>query len=179
MKYEDLTKEQKDAFHKILKIYNGKVPVHATHFDMGDISASGFIAYVGNGDWKVAWSTGGYSAYVPDVDDLDNMIPIPEKPWYIPEDVAFNSDSKMPSGSSNSYYWIEIPIDRVKIDEASGTVGFMLEEYLKFGLNNDFDRCNLAKANHRIGKKGGNSKEYEVEKMHYYVDQINKNMEVV
>ena len=78
-------------------------------------------------------------------------------------------------GGSSSYYWVEIPLDRVVVDEEKGTVGFMLEEYIKHGLGNDFDRGNLAKANHRVGKKSGNDVSYDVKKMHYYVDQIKKN----
>lgn len=80
-------------------------------------------------------------------------------------------------GDSSGYYWIEIPLDRVVVK--NDRVGFMLEEYIKFGLDNDFDRGNLAKANHRIGSKEGNSIDYDTNKMHYYVNQINKNLGVV
>lgn len=91
------------------------------------------------------------------------------------DSVRGGASEDKPSGSSNSYYWIEIPLDRVKIDTEKGTVGFMLEQYLKFGLDNDFDRCNLAKTNHRIGKKPGNDDTYEIEKLAYYSEQIKKN----
>ena len=85
---------------------------------------------------------------------------------------VYNPKAAAPSGKENSYYWVEMPINAVTIDETNGTIGFMLEEYIKHGLDNDFDRGNLAKANHRLGKKQGNTEEYELDKMHYYVDRI-------
>jgi len=51
----------------------------------------------------------------------------------------------------------------------------MLEEYIKYGLDNDFDRGNLAKTNHRIGKKPGNDDQYELDKLQYYAGQVGKN----
>lgn len=178
MKWNDLTKEEQDFLLELDREY--PMPDGATHFGVEDPSYSTWMILT-----SVSWYTymnDKWVVYAPMESELRDFIQIPDKPWCCPEDnypkdVSLNKPvSNEPSGSSNSYYWIEIPLDRVKIDEEKGVVGFMLEQYLKYGLDNDFDRCNLAKANHRIGRKG-NSKEYEIGKMHYYVDQIDKNFE--
>lgn len=162
-----MTEEQRKHYEKLLKLC-GEPPKRATHFDMNDLSlnswkldSDGYYYMWNNDDHKWKWS-GGVSPYW-------SLVPIPKGN-------SKHDNQKEPSGSANSYYWIEIPLDRVKIDQDKGVVGFMLEQYIKYGLGNDFDRGNLCKANHRIGRKG-NSKEYEISKMHYYVGQIDKNFE--
>ena len=173
MKWSDLTKEQQEFLLELDRNY--PIPDGATHFDMNDPSRSGWIR---ESEGVTEYFLCGESWNEFNVAQNSSiLVQIPDKPWYDPKDVSLNKPvSNEPSGSSNSYYWIEIPLDRVKIDEGKGVVGYMLEDYIKYGLDNDFDRGNLCKANHRIGRKG-NSKEYEIGKMHYYVDQIDKNFE--
>lgn len=94
-----------------------------------------------------------------------------------------NTDTPMPEckpakgskiksdGRSTSYYLTTLPEGAFTLNE-DGSVSFMIEEYIKYGLNNNFDQGNLAKANHRIGKKEGNTEEYDKNKMHHYVDRL-------
>ncbi len=75
------------------------------------------------------------------------------------------------TGGSSNYYLVTLPKEAYTLNE-DGSISFMLEEYIKYGLDNNFDKGNLAKANHRIGKKEGNTLEYDKNKMHHYVDRI-------
>lgn len=77
-------------------------------------------------------------------------------------------------GGKSGYYWVEIPLSKVEINEEKGVVGFMLEEYIEHGLNNDFDQGNIAKCNHRIGKKAGNTDLYDVNK----IDHSNQRLRI-
>ena len=175
MKYTDLTEEQVDHFVEMVE-HCGPIPDGATHFDIGDPTTSTWMRKEGN-KWY-CW-LGVWFVIEPEEGEAEtDFIKIPEKPWYNPSDVKLEKEEpeqNKPSGSSNSYYWVEIPLDRVTIDEDNSTVGFMLEEYIKYGLGNDFDRGNLAKTNHRIGKKPGNDDQYELDKLQYYAGQVKKN----
>ena len=83
---------------------------------------------------------------------------------------------RVPTGGKSDYYLVEIPIDAptLEIDREKGVVRFMLEEYIRYGLNNDFDRGNICKANHRLGNKQGVSVEYDTNKIEHYNNRIRK-----
>lgn len=85
-----------------------------------------------------------------------------------------NLEKVKSDGGKSSYYWVELPLESVKIDNEKGVVGFMLEEYITHGLNNDFDQGTIAKSNHRIGKKAGNSVEYDVNKILHSAERLKK-----
>lgn len=163
-----MTEEQRNSYEQLLD-WCGKSPEGATHFDMNDLGSKSWKMLLG--DYYYIWINEAKEwKRWRHKDSVDwTLVPIPKGN-------AKQDKQKEPSGSANSYYWVEIPLDRVKIDQDKGVVGFMLEQYIKYGLGNDFDRGNLCKANHRIGRKG-NPKDYEISKMHYYVDQIDKNFE--
>ena len=73
-------------------------------------------------------------------------------------------------GGSSSYYLVTLPEGSFSLNK-DGSISFMLEEYIKYGLSNNFDAGNLAKANHRFENKEGNTAKYEKNKMHHYVDR--------
>ena len=76
-------------------------------------------------------------------------------------------------GKASSYYWIELPLsERVVVDTEKGMVGFMVEEIIEHALGNDFDRGNIMKANLRVGKKSGNSVEYDANKIQYSAERL-------
>lgn len=94
--------------------------------------------------------------------------PMPQVKEPLGEGIKFKSD-----GGSSEVYLVTLPKGSFTQNE-DGSISFMLEEYLKHGLDNDFDQCNLAKANHRFDKKEGNTRKYEINKMHYYIDRMEK-----
>jgi len=81
-------------------------------------------------------------------------------------------------GKASSYYWIELPLsERVVVDTEKGVVGFMVEEIIEHALDNDFDRGNIMKANLRVGKKSGNSVEYDTNKIQYSAERLKQRNE--
>lgn len=96
---------------------------------------------------------------------------VPDKPEGSGTPIPKDSEPVKSDGGSSSYYLVTLPEGAYTLNE-DGSVSWMLEEYIKFGLQNDFNRGNLAKANHRIGKKAGNTLEYDKNKMHHYVDRL-------
>lgn len=191
MKFNELTQEQQEHFLKMIDKV-GEPPEGTTHVDFGNVGYCMWLQlnqddqyFYDYDEWELA--TGDNIS--------DQFYELPEKPWCNPPNmdackltphqvamlsegkiVRLSSEEKITSdGGSSSYYDFYIPLDRVEINEESGTVKIRLEDYIKFGLDNDFDRGNLAKANHRIGKKAGNNLDYDANKMQYYVGQIKKN----
>lgn len=176
MKFTELTTEQQEHFLKMLDKV-GDPPEGTTHVDNSTSSLDYCMwlqlkqdgqYFYDYGEWELA--TEG--------DTSDQFYQLPEKPWSVPDQETTSEEKIKSDGGSSSYYDFYIPLDRVEIDEESGTVKIRLEDYIKFALDNDFDRGNLAKANHRIGKKAGNNLDYDTNKMQYYVGQIKKNCEV-
>ena len=179
-KFTDLDKKYQYHFAAMLE-KAGYPPEDATHvdFDMGGVLDCERWLKIEDGeeyflDKEERWLDASENC----VESEENY-PIPQKPWYDPADVAFKEgclkDQKKPTGGKSSYYLVEIPLDAptLEIDEENGVVRFMLEEYIRYGLGNDFDRGNIAKANHRLGNKPGVAKEYDLNKINHYVDRIN------
>lgn len=81
-------------------------------------------------------------------------------------------------GGSSSYYTIPLPdnvIEKIVKNRAIET-----EDILKYGLGNDFDFCNAAKSLIRLwgtvngAGKAGNDAGYEIKKIQYSLDKIEK-----
>lgn len=105
--------------------------------------------------------------------DFNKYVSGPDGDFSVREGSKPPKESKIKSdGGSSDYYLVTLPEGAYTLNEETGEVSFMLEEYIKYGLGNDFNQGNLAKANHRIGKKEGNTLEYDKNKMHHYVDRL-------
>ena len=83
-------------------------------------------------------------------------------------------EKSTPTGGKSDYYLVEIPIEAptIEIDHENGVVRFMQEKYFKYVLGNDFDRGNIAKANHRLSKKLGVNIDYDFNKIEHYANRI-------
>lgn len=78
---------------------------------------------------------------------------------------AFKSD-----GGSSDYYKFSIPKNRVAEDDTHFHLS--ISEVIKYALNNDFDKGNIFKALVRLGRKEGTSIEYDINKCHWFLDEI-------
>jgi hypothetical protein len=92
-------------------------------------------------------------------------------------------------GGGSSYYEIEIPIEKVTlIDgndgkpwqdvEYSGVASVRLEvkDVIRYSLDNDFTKGNVYKALVRLGKKDGASIAYDINKMRFFLDELEKEL---
>ena len=104
----------------------------------------------------------------------DSIAVIPEKLLNAIQESVDKKRKMQGNGLESSYYLVTMPISSVSINPDTLEVSFMLEEYIKHGLDNDFDRANICKANHRIGRKGNDTK-YETNKIRYSADRIDVN----
>lgn len=93
MKYTDLTEEQRKHFDMLVENYG--VPEDARYFDLYDRTKSsymkecaGSLYYLSGSDEWIFYS-GDYTS-----DISKQYVPIPEKPWYDPTDVAFKNSEE-------------------------------------------------------------------------------------
>jgi hypothetical protein len=99
----------------------------------------------------------------------------------------FGSTPKVKSdGSASTYYEIDIPVNKVMLitptegmplsDFVSGRVRVEVKDIIRHALNNDFDKGNIFKALVRLGKKDGASIVYDINKMRFFLDELEKEL---
>ncbi len=93
MKYTDLTKEQREHFDMLVSGL-GEPPVGATHFDLDDTTGSSYMTYWSD-DSLHYWSGRVWKTCRDHVFCESRLVPIPDKPWYDPKDVALTPKPKV------------------------------------------------------------------------------------
>ena len=97
--FKDLTKEQQEHFTRLIKYY--EIPAGTTHIDPDDKHETSFMMKVEREGWYT-YTQGEFIEY--DYPDESEYYPLPSPPYYVPEDVAFNSSEK----SRSNVYVIDV-----------------------------------------------------------------------
>jgi hypothetical protein len=88
-------------------------------------------------------------------------------------------------GGSSAYYEIDIPIGKVSfihsgseqlLTEMTGYIRIEVKDVIRYALDNDFDKGNIFKALVRLGKKDGASIVYDINKMRFFLDELEKEL---
>jgi len=77
-------------------------------------------------------------------------------------------------GGKSDYYLCTLPIDVVTVDQEAGTISFMVEEFIQYCLDNDFDKGTIQKCLVRMGKKAGNTNVYDLNKIDHSTNRLRK-----